>query len=87
MRVSRPVSLKRQLIVRLLAFQITILLLFSAALVAYLIRADEGGALIDPEFTEVAARAIERGADGRLRLAETQELAALRATTPGLWFV
>ncbi len=41
MRVSRPVSLKRQLIVRLLAFQITILLLFSAALVAYLIRADE----------------------------------------------
>ncbi|MEN2709856.1 HAMP domain-containing sensor histidine kinase [Sphingomonas sp. VL_57B] len=80
-------SLKRQLIVRLLAFQISILLVFSAALVGYLIRADEGGALIDPQFTEVAARAIQRGADGRLRLAETKELAELRTTTPGLWFV
>lgn len=87
MKASRPVSLKRQLIVRLLAFQISILLVFSAALVGYLIRADEGGALIDPQFTEVAARAIQRGADGRLRLAETKELAELRTTTPGLWFV
>ena len=87
MNASRPVSLKRQLIVRLLAFQISILLVFSAALVGYLIRADEGGALIDPQFTEVAARSIQRGADGRLHLAETKELADLRATTPGLWFV
>lgn len=80
-------SLKRRIIIRLLVFQITILLLFGVALVSYLIRADEGGVLIDPGFTEVAARAIERGADGQLHLAETAELAALRADNPDLWFV
>lgn len=72
---------------RLLVFQIAILLLFGVALVSYLIRADEGGVLIDPGFTEVAARAIERDEDGQLHLAETEELAALRADNPDLWFV
>lgn len=87
MSASRPVPLKRQLVVRLLAFQISILLVFSAAFVAYLIRADDGGALIDSNFAEVAVRAIRRDADGQLRLVKTRDLEALRATTPDMWFV
>lgn len=86
MRRPSP-SLKRRIIVHLLVFQIGILLLFSIALVSYLIRADEGGALIDPGFTDAAAQAIARGEDGRLRLVETPALAALRAENPDLWFV
>ncbi|MBN8812521.1 MULTISPECIES: HAMP domain-containing sensor histidine kinase [Sphingomonas] len=87
MSASRPVPLKRQLVVRLLAFQISILLVFSAAFVAYLIRADDGGALIDSNFAEVAVRAIRRDADGQLRLVKTRDLEALRASTPDMWFV
>lgn len=80
-------SLKRRLIGRLLGFQIGILLFFGIALVAFLIRADEGGALVDPDFTGVAARAISRDAQGGLHLDETAEFAALRRATPDLWFV
>lgn len=87
MKTKRPGSLKRQLIRRLLVFQISILLLFGIAFVGYLVRNDEGGVLVSPKFAEVAARAVTSDADGRLHVVETREFAALRAANPDLWFV
>ncbi len=87
MTTKRPGSLKRRLIGRLLGFQISIVLLFGFAFVGYLVLTDEGGVLVSPRFAEVAARAVTRGADGRLHIVETREFAALRAANPDLWFV
>lgn len=87
MKRPTPKSLKRRLIAQLLLFQVGILFLFSVAFVAYLIQAGEGIVLSDPEFADVAARAIERKADGRLVLNETDELAGLRQRSADFWFV
>lgn len=87
MKSPKPRSLKRRLITQLLLFQVGILFLFGLLFVAYLVRADEGGVFVDPEVAEIAARAIERDADGRLILKETAELASLRAVVPDFWFV
>ena len=87
MKRIKAKSLKRRLIAQLLLFQVGILLLFSVAFVAYLIRAGEGIVLSDPEFADAAGRAIERKADGRLVLNETEQIAKLRQTSPDFWFV
>ncbi|MBS1166423.1 MAG: two-component sensor histidine kinase [Proteobacteria bacterium] len=87
MKRRRPISLKRRLIVQFLIFQVAILFLFGIGFVAYLVHEDEGGVLISPKFAEVAARAIDRQADGSLRLNETPELAKLKRTAGDFWFV
>ncbi|WP_349956911.1 HAMP domain-containing sensor histidine kinase [Rhizobium sp. ZPR3] len=87
MKHPKSKSLKRRLIAQLLLFQAGILLLFSVAFVAYLIQAGEGIVLSDPEFTDVAARAIEREPDGHLVLNETEELVKLRQRSTDFWFV
>ncbi|MBY8821945.1 sensor histidine kinase [Sphingomonas colocasiae] len=87
MKRRRPRSLKRRLIVQLLLFHIVVLFMFGLAFVAFLIRADTGGALVDPQITDIAARAIARRPDGRLELRETDEMRALRAAVPDYWFV
>jgi two-component system sensor histidine kinase TctE len=86
-KAIKATSLKRRLIARLLFFHSGILLLFGVIFVGYLVRADEGGVLVSPEFARVAAQAISRAPDGRLRLWETDELAALRHNVPDFWFV
>jgi len=80
-------SLRRRLIWQLLLFQAGFLLLFVIAFVAYLIGAKDGGALVDPEITEIAARAITRDDAGKLAIVETSELIAMRESAPDLWFV
>lgn len=87
MKTQKPRSLMREIIAKLLFFHIGILFLFGIAFVAFLLRADMGGILVDPEVTEIAARAIARGPDGRLALHDTEELVALKKSAPGLWFV
>lgn len=87
MKRDRTKSLKRRLTAQLLLFQIAILFVFGIAFVAYLVEVDEGGVLMSPEFADVAARAIERQADGTLRLNETDELSRLRRIAPDFWFV
>lgn len=86
-RIAWPKSLKRRLIAQLLLFQAGILLVVGVAIVAYLIEADTGGMLTSPEFAEAAARAIERGPDGKLRLVETAEILRFRQSVPDFWFV
>ncbi len=80
-------SLRRRLIWQLLLFQAGFLILFVLAFVAYLIGAKDGGALVDPEITEIAARAIARDHAGKLAIVETSELVAMRESAPDLWFV
>ncbi|WP_313030779.1 HAMP domain-containing sensor histidine kinase [Brucella sp.] len=80
-------SLRRRLIWQLLLFQAGFLILFVLAFVAYLIGAKDGGALVDPEITEIAARAIIRDDAGKLAIVETSELIAMRESAPDLWFV
>ncbi|MET3646869.1 sensor histidine kinase [Phyllobacterium ifriqiyense] len=80
-------SLKRKLIWQLLLFQVVLLFLFILALVAFLVRVDLGGVLIDAEVAETAARAIMRDEHGQLKLGETEELKALRRKNPAFWFV
>ena len=87
MKSLKSRSLKRRLIAQLLLFQVGILFLFSVAFVAYLIQAGDGIVLSDPEFADVAARAIERKADGHLVLDETDELAKLRQRSADFWFI
>lgn len=87
MKLRWPRSLKRRLIAQLLLFQIGILLLFGILIVAFLVRADEGDALVDPTIAEIVAQAIERGSDGTLKLTETEALAQLRRDAPELWFI
>lgn len=80
-------SLRRRLIWQLLLFQAGFLILFVLAFVAYLIGAKDGGALVDPEITEIEARAIIRDDAGKLAIVETSELIAMRESAPDLWFV
>ncbi|MET2829450.1 sensor histidine kinase [Mesorhizobium shangrilense] len=87
MRWLRKSSLRRTLIVQLLACQIGVLLLAVVLLAAFLINAGLGGVVVDPEVTEIVARAISRDADGRLKLVETEELQELRRSVPDLWLV
>ncbi|MFK0166750.1 sensor histidine kinase [Rhizobium sp. NPDC090279] len=87
MKLLTSKSLKRRLIAQLLLFQVGILFLFSAAFVAYLLQTNDGVVLSDPEFANVAARAIERKADDSLVLNETEELATLRQRSVNFWFV
>ncbi|MGY5800118.1 sensor histidine kinase [Rhizobium sp. LEGMi12c] len=87
MKHPKSKSLKRRLIAQLLLFQVGVLLLFSVAFVAYLIQAGDGIVLSDPEFADVAGRAIERKPDGHLVLNETEELVKLRQRLTDFWFV
>ncbi|WP_137172607.1 HAMP domain-containing sensor histidine kinase [Massilia sp. HP4] len=83
----RPPSLKRPLIVQPLLFQLAILVVSFPIIVALALRADSGGAYTDERITPVIAAAIVRADDGGLAVRMTQELAALRAETPAMWFV
>ena len=87
MTATRTKSLKRRLIVRLLAFQLGIPFVLVICFAVWLSRADEGGILMTPEFASVAATAIHRSPDGRLHIEETPELAHMRRTTPDFWFM
>lgn len=87
MKPRRPISLKRRLIVQFLIFQVGILFLFGIGFVAYLVQKDEGGVLVSPKFAEMAARAIERQADGSLRLNQTPELVRQQQMDGDFWFV
>lgn len=87
MKKATARSLKRQLLVRLLTFQVIVLFVFGLIFMAYLVHSDEGGVLVSPKFAETAARAIDRRADGGLVLRETPKLAALRRKNPDFWFV
>ncbi|MBN9216534.1 MAG: HAMP domain-containing histidine kinase [Mesorhizobium sp.] len=87
MKWLRKNSLRRTLIIQLLLCQIGVLMLAAVLLIAFLVKAGLGGVVVDPEVAEIAARAIERGADGRLKLVETDELHELRQSVPDIWFV
>jgi signal transduction histidine kinase len=77
-------SLRRQLVVRLVAFQAAALLLVAGLLVA-------GGVLLNFRSSdatiETLREAVVRNDDGSLRLRPTPEVAALRRAVPDLWFV
>lgn len=77
-------SLRRQLVVRLVAFQGAALLLVAGLLVA-------GGVLLNFRSSdatiETLREAIVRNDDGGLGLRPTPEVAALRRAVPDLWFV
>ncbi|MBN9234535.1 sensor histidine kinase [Mesorhizobium sp. NBIMC_P2-C4] len=84
-RSARPVrTLKRQLIVRLLTLQATILLAVMAVLFW-------SGNLFDfksPDNTiEILGPAVERAPGGALKLRQTADIIALRTAIPDLWFV
>lgn len=85
--MSRPLSLKRPLIIYPLAVQLAILLISFAIILAVTIRIDSGGPYTDESITPVIARAIDRHDDGRLVVRMTPELAELRREAPDLWFV
>lgn len=87
MKQERRYSLKRKLIIRLLAFQVGLLALFGLFFVSFLVQADEGGVLISPEFARTAVQAIERGQDGQLHIRETPKLIVLRDENIDFWFV
>ncbi len=80
-------SLRRTLIIQLLACQIGVLLLAAVLLVAFIVNAGLGGVVVDPQVAEIAARAIARNPDGSLKFDETEEVAELRQSVPDLWFV
>lgn len=77
-------SLRRQLVVRLVAFQAAALLLVAGLLVA-------GGVLLNFRSSdatiETLREAVVRNDDGSLGLRPTSEVAALRRAVPDLWFV
>ena len=83
----RPPSLKRPLIVQPLLFQLAILVVSFPIIVGLALRADSGGAYTDERITPVIAAAIVRAQDGALAVRMTEQLAALRAETPAMWFV
>lgn len=83
----RPPSLKWPLTVQPLLLQFAILFICFLSVLALVTRIDSGGPYTDEGITPVIARAIARDAGGSLVLRETPELAALRAETPGLWFM
>lgn len=84
---SRSPSLKWPLIVQPLLLQFTVLFISLVSLVALATRIDSGGPYTDETITPVIAGAIVQDIDGRLAVRMTQELAALRAETPALWFI
>lgn len=83
----RPPSLKWPLIVQPLLLQFAILFICFLSVLALVTRIDSGGPYTDESITPVIAHAIARDAGGGLVVRETPELAALRAETPGLWFM
>lgn len=83
----RPPSLKWPLIVQPLLLQFTILFVSFAIIIALAVRADSGGPYTDERITPVIAAAIVRAGDGGLAVRMSDELAALRAETPSMWFV
>lgn len=83
----RPPSLKWPLIVQPLLLQFAILCISFPVIVALALRADSGGPYTDERITPVIAAAIVRNADGGLKVRMTEQLAALRAETPAMWFV
>lgn len=83
----RPPSLKWPLIVQPLLLQFAILCISFPVIVALALRADSGGPYTDERITPVIAAALVRGADGGLAVRVTEQLAALRAESPNLWFV
>jgi two-component system sensor histidine kinase TctE len=83
----RPPSLKWPLIVQPLLLQFAILCISFPIIVALALRADSGGPYTDERITPVIAAALVRDADGGLAVRMTQQLAALRAESPNLWFV
>ena len=87
MKVRGPSSLKRRLIIRLLAFQISILMIFSIVMATFLLRADTGSTLTDVTFANVAVQAIERGRDGRLHIVPNKAFSEYQAQNPDFWFV
>lgn len=87
MKQRKQKSLKRRLIAQLLLFQIGILFLLASGFVGYLLAIGESNFIIDPDFTEVIARSVDRNSDGALVLNETDEINALRDSIPNFWFV
>ncbi|WP_306392297.1 sensor histidine kinase [Telluria beijingensis] len=83
----RPPSLKWPLIVQPLLLQFAILCISFPVIVALALRADSGGPYTDERITPVIAAALVRDADGGLAVRMTEQLAALRAESPRLWFV
>lgn len=82
-----PPSLKWPLIVQPLLFQLAILIVSFPIIVGLALRADSGGAYTDERIIPVIAAAIVRADDGGLAVRMTEQLAALRAETPAMWFV
>ena len=82
-----PPSLKWPLIVQPLLLQFAILCISFPVIVALALRADSGGPYTDERITPVIAAALVRDADGGLAVRMTEQLAALRAESPRLWFV
>jgi signal transduction histidine kinase len=80
-------SLKKRLIWHILTFQVLLLVAVIAGFMALLIRADLGGMILDAGSASIAAGAVEVGSDQKLKLKDTPELRAMRAETPGFWFV
>ncbi|WP_457583711.1 sensor histidine kinase [Ensifer canadensis] len=87
MRKLWPKSLKQRLIAQLLVLQLAILLIFGLSFVTLLVVADEGGVLIGPAPVETAFEAIERGPDGKLAFAKSDELADVLVKHPKFWFI
>ncbi|QEL25438.1 HAMP domain-containing histidine kinase [Bosea sp. F3-2] len=84
MRSEGGRSLNGQLIRRLIALQSSILL---AVLLGLFLRGDLFSFRSADRTIETLQRAIERDASGALHLRETDELKALRAAEPDLWFI
>ncbi len=82
-----PRSLKQRLIAQLLVLQLAILLAFGLSFVSLLVLADEGGVLVSPAPGEAAFDAIQRGPDGKLVLAKTEEMGDVHARHPDFWFI
>lgn len=87
MTILTPKSLKRQLIVRFLSFQVGVPFFLSLVFIIWLNYAAEDGVVIAPKFAAIATTAIHRAPGGRLLIEETPELVALRRTAPDFWFV
>lgn len=87
MKPRAPRSFKARLIIRLLGFQVGLFLLTGALLAGYVLYNDDGKSLVEPDFADVAARAIIRDSHGKLHLVDTPELVGARRRVPDLWFV
>ncbi len=83
----KPPSLKWPLIIQPLLLQFAIVFVSVLITIALATRAGSGGPYTDETITPVIADAIVRDAGGGLVVRTTPQLAALRAATPGLWFM